>query len=53
MDTNQPESEGICPHCGSDNICNEGPPDDGQLEITCHDCSHQWAEPFSEEVKEG
>jgi hypothetical protein len=31
-----------CPECGSDNIANEGPASDSGLEITCHDCSHQW-----------
>lgn len=31
-----------CPNCGSDNIANEGPPEDSGLEVTCHDCSRQW-----------
>lgn len=39
-----------CPECGSDNIANEGPPEDGELEVTCHDCSHQWVEPAEEEM---
>lgn len=33
-----------CPKCGSDNIANEGPSEDSQIEITCHDCSNQWTE---------
>lgn len=39
------EGEDRCPLCGSDNIANEGPSEDGQLFVTCHDCSHQWTEP--------
>jgi DNA-directed RNA polymerase subunit RPC12/RpoP len=31
-----------CPSCGSDNIANEGSAENEGLEITCHDCSHQW-----------
>lgn len=33
-----------CPQCGSDNIANEGPSCKEFLEVTCHDCSHQWQE---------
>jgi predicted RNA-binding Zn-ribbon protein involved in translation (DUF1610 family) len=34
-----------CPNCGSDNIANEGPPEDGNLQVTCHNCAFQWIEP--------
>jgi len=41
-----PEPEDTCPECGGANIANECPErDDGTLEVTCHDCSHQWEEP--------
>lgn len=33
-----------CPECESDNIANEGPSEDSQIEITYHDCSNQWTE---------
>ena len=34
-----------CPKCYSDNVANEGPEnDDNTLDMTCHDCSHQWNE---------
>lgn len=37
-----------CPNCRSSNIANEeGPDEDGRLQVTCHDCSYQWTEtPF-------
>jgi predicted Zn finger-like uncharacterized protein len=31
-----------CPECGSDNIANEDQASDAGLEISCHNCSHQW-----------
>jgi transposase-like protein len=31
-----------CPKCMTDNVANEGPPENGQIEVTCHDCSHQF-----------
>lgn len=31
-----------CPKCDSDNIANEDAPQNGLLQLTCHDCSHQW-----------
>jgi len=31
-----------CPKCESSNVANEGPCTEGQWEITCHDCSHQF-----------
>jgi hypothetical protein len=34
----------VCPECGSDNISNEDGPIDGEIQITCHDCSSQWQE---------
>lgn len=36
------ELENYCPKCCSANISNEEPPIDDSLELTCHDCSHQW-----------
>jgi len=44
------EPQEVCPNkkCGSDNISNEGPPEDGVLFVTCHDCSTQWHEPYVE-----
>jgi hypothetical protein len=39
------EPQDNCPNCGSDNITNEGPPEDGQLQVTCHNCAFQWVEP--------
>lgn len=39
-----------CPHCGSNDIANEGPPDelDLSLFVTCHECGYQWHEPDTE-----
>lgn len=39
------EPQEVCPACKSDNIANEGPPEDDILHVTCHDCSFQWIEP--------
>jgi hypothetical protein len=35
-----------CPYCKSDNISNEGPPNDfNMLEVDCFDCGRKWTEP--------
>jgi ribosomal protein S27E len=39
------DPQDVCPKCKSDNIADEGPPEDGQLHVTCHDCGYQWVEP--------
>ena len=32
-----------CPRCGSNNVANEGPPNEyEEIEVTCHSCSAQW-----------
>jgi len=33
-----------CPKCGSNNIANEDGASDVGLEVTCHNCSHQWVD---------
>lgn len=36
----------MCPYCKSDNISNEGPPNDfNMLEVDCFSCGRKWTEP--------
>lgn len=36
----------VCPYCKSDDVSNEGPPNDfNMLEVDCFTCGRKWTEP--------
>lgn len=41
---NEASQGDTCPSCGSSNVSNEDGGTEFGLQISCHDCSHQWVD---------